>query len=220
MLLFIILAPFIGFLINATLGRRLSKTRLGWRGGGRDAGRVRLLAGVGGADLRRRARPPRDRADGVHVDDVGRLHGALHPPPRPALDADDPRGHRHRLADPHLLDQLHARGARRRVRPLLLVPEPLCRLHAHAGARRQLPDHVRRLGGRGALLVPAHRLLVHEEVGERCRQEGVRRQPHRRLRVHPRHVRRLRDLRDPGLQGHCRAGRDAAGRGRLGRRSR
>ena len=41
---------------------------------------------------------------------------------------------------------------------------------------------VRRLGGRRPVLVPADRLLVPEEVGLRRRQEGVHRQPHRRLR--------------------------------------
>ena len=40
--------------------------------------------------------------------------------------------------------------------------------------------------GRGALLVPAHRLLVREEERGRRRQEGVHRQPDRRLGLHPR----------------------------------
>ena len=46
---------------------------------------------------------------------------------------------------------------------------------------------VRRVGGRRPLLVPADRLLVQEAVGQRRRQEGLRRQPHRRLRLHPGH---------------------------------
>ena len=46
----------------------------------------------------------------------------------------------------------------------------------------ELPGDVRRLGRRRPLLVPADRLLVSEEVGVRRRQEGVHRQPHRRLR--------------------------------------
>ena len=77
-----------------------------------------------------------------------------------------------------------------RVRALLLVPEPVRVVHAGAGARLELPGDVRRLGRRRPLLVPADRLLVQEEVGLRRRQEGVRRQPHRRLRVHPRHAAR------------------------------
>ena len=81
---------------------------------------------------------------------------------------------------------LHARGDRPRVRALLLVPEPVRLLHAAAGARLERPGDVRRLGGRGPLLVPADRLLLREEVGLRRGEEGVRRQPRRRLRVHPR----------------------------------
>ena len=77
---------------------------------------------------------------------------------------------------------------RQRVRALLLVPEPVLLLHAGAGARLELPGDVRRLGGRRPLLVPADRLLLQEAVGRRRRQEGVHRQPHRRLRVHPRHA--------------------------------
>ena len=40
-----------------------------------------------------------------------------------------------------------------------------------------------RLGRRGSLLVPADRLLLRATRGTRCRQEGVHRQPRRRLRV-------------------------------------
>ena len=57
---------------------------------------------------------------------------------------------------------------------------------------RELPPDVRGLGGRGALLVPPDRLLLREGVRRRRRQEGVRRQPDRRLRLPARHVRRLR----------------------------
>ena len=52
--------------------------------------------------------------------------------------------------------------SRLRVRALLLVPEPVRRVHAAARARRELPGDVRRLGRRRPLLVPAHRLLVPE----------------------------------------------------------
>ena len=140
----------------------------------------------------------------------GDLAGAVRAPARPAVGADDPRRHRHRLAHPHLLDRLHARGDRRRVRALLLVPEPVRLVHARARARRELPGDVRRLGRRRALLVPAHRLLVHEAVGRRRRQEGVRRQPHRRLRLHPRDAADLRDVRHARLPG----GRGGRGRAR------
>ena len=119
---------------------------------------------------------------------------AAHPvgvPPRPAVGDDDPRRHGDRLPDPRLLDRLHARRAARRRGALLRLPEPVLLLHAHAGAGRQLPGHVRRLGGRRPLLVPAHRLLVREEERLGCGQEGVHHQPRRRLGIP---ARRLPDL--------------------------
>ena len=76
--------------------------------------------------------------------------------------------------------------SRLRVRAVLLVPESVRGVHARARARLELPRDVRRLGGRRPLFVPADRLLVSEEVGVRRRQEGVHRQPHRRLRVRAR----------------------------------
>ena len=50
----------------------------------------------------------------------------------------------------------------------------------------QLPAHVRRLGRRGPRVLPAHRLLVQQGLRRRRRQEGLHRQPHRRLRLPPR----------------------------------
>ena len=47
---------------------------------------------------------------------------------------------------------------------------------------RQLPAAVRRLGRRGPVHLPADRLLLQQEVRRRRRQEGIHRQPHRRLR--------------------------------------
>ena len=47
----------------------------------------------------------------------------------------------------------------------------------------QLPAHVRRLGGRRALLLPADRVLVRASRPRRRGQEGLHRQPHRRLRL-------------------------------------
>ena len=46
--------------------------------------------------------------------------------------------------------------------PLLYLAEPLCVHDAHPGAGRQFRDHVRRLGRGGPLLLPAHRLLVRK----------------------------------------------------------
>ena len=49
--------------------------------------------------------------------------------------------------------------------------------------------------GRRPLLVPADRLLLRQELRRRRRQESVHRQPHRRLRLHPRHLPDLQHLR-------------------------
>ncbi len=54
----------------------------------------------------------------------------------------------------------HERG----LRTLLRLPEPLHAGDAAARAGRQLPRPLRRLGGRGPLLLPAHRLLVRAHV--------------------------------------------------------
>ena len=212
MLLLIPLLPFLGFLLNASLGRRLSKAVAGAVACAAMVGVVRRVARRRLAARSRCA--PEARvivAAGLHLDHVRRLRRRLHAAARSAVGADDPRRHRHRLADSHLLDRLHARGARLRVRALLLVPEPLRGVHARARARRELPGDVRRLGGRRPLLVPADRLLVSEEVGGRRRQEGVHRQPHRRLRLRPRRAADLRAVRHARLPG---------GRARASRRSR
>ncbi len=205
------LLPFVGFLVNATLGRRLPKAvsgglaSLAMLASFAVSATLVLAARRHGARRARRSsrRSTRWIASGDFTLDVTLLR-------RPAVGGDDPRHHRHRLADPHLLDRVHARRGRQRVRALLLVPEPVRRVHARAGARLELPGDVRRLGGRRPLLVPADRLLVQEEVGVRRRQEGVRRQPDRRLRVHPRHARAVRAVRHARLPGHRRGGGAAA----------
>ena len=84
------------------------------------------------------------------------------------------------------LIHLYASGymARRpRLRALLRLPEPVLRRDAGAGAGRQPAGDVRRLGGRRPLQLPADRVLVHRQRQRRRRQEGVHRQPHRRLRL-------------------------------------
>ena len=197
------LLPFVGFLVNAAFGRRLPKAVSGAsrpaRWGCRSASSVD--GGVAAARQRAGRRRARDRRDAVHLDRVGRLNV-------PLAFRLDPLSAVMMLVITGigtlihlLLDGLHARRVGRRVRALLLVPEPVRRVHARAGARRELPGDVHRLGGRRALLVSADRLLVHEAVGRRRRQEGVHRQPRRRLRVHPRHARDLRDVRHAGLPG-------------------
>ena len=58
-------------------------------------------AGRGARDRRRRSSPGSPSGD---------FQVPLRAPARSAVVADDPGRHRHRLADPHLLDRLHARG--------------------------------------------------------------------------------------------------------------
>ncbi len=145
MLLLIPLLPFVGFLVNASFGRRLPKSI---------SGGVACLAMIASfvvsltavLGMHPAARGARDPPGRVHVDGVGRPADPVRAPARSAVGADDPGRHRHRLADPHLLDRLHARGDRQRVRALLLVPEPVRVVHARARARRELPGDVRRLG--------------------------------------------------------------------------
>ena len=79
-------------------------------------------------------------------------------------------------------------AARRGLLALLRLPEPLHVLHAGAGAGRELPADVRWLGGRRPRLVPADRLLLQAGLRRQRRQEGVHRQPHRRLRISARDV--------------------------------
>ncbi len=55
-----------------------------------------------------------------------------------------------------------------------------------------LAADVLRLGRRGPGLLSAHRLLVSEAVGQCRRDQGLHRQPRRRLRFRARHLRRLR----------------------------
>ena len=48
---------------------------------------------------------------------------------------------------------------------------------------KQLPADVHRVGRRGSGVVSADRVLVHQRFGCCRRQEGIHRQPHRRLRI-------------------------------------
>ena len=122
----------------------------------------------------------------------GAVPGRLGLPGRPAVGGDDPGRHLRRLPDPRLLDRLH--GARRRLRALLryLNLFMFAMLTLVLGANYL----VMFVGweGVGPLLLPADRLLVREAERRRRRQEGVHRQPHRRLRLP---ARRVPDLRRP-----------------------
>ena len=144
---------------------------------------------------------------------------------RRALRGDEPDRHGRRLADPRLLDRLHGRRPprRRRLPALLRLPEPVPVLDAAARPRRQPARALPRLGGRRALLVPADRLLVRRPLERLLRHEGLRRQPHRRLRLPARDLpavlvaRRRRDAElrraEGGAAAHRRADRDGPGAG-------
>ena len=197
MLLLIPLLPFVGFLLNASVGRRLSQSRVS--GGDRRRAAMRRRRSpcrvVGRRAAARRCRRSRGRSSQtrLHVDHVGRLSSAgftLRLDPLSALMILVVTGIGSLI---HIYSTAYMHEERDvGVRALLLVPESVRRVHAAPRARRELPRDVRRLGGRRPLLVPADRLLVPEEVGRRRRQEGVHRQSHRRLRVHPRRAAALR----------------------------
>ena len=124
-------------------------------------------------------------------------------------------GHRRGIPHPHLFRRLHV--GRSELLPLLRLPESVHVFHADAGAGQQLPGDVHRVGGRGAGVVSADRVLVHERFGGVGRKESVHRQPHRRLRIsdcpvpdHP--AFRLADV-HPGVRA---GGADRAGKRRRG----
>ncbi len=85
------------------------------------------------------------------------------------------------LADPRLLDRVHEGGPE--LRAVLRLPQPVPVLHAAAGPRAVDAGAVRRLGRRGARVVPADRVLVRGPRKGARGQEGVHHQPHRRRRL-------------------------------------
>ena len=166
MLLWIPLLPFVGFLVNTFGARRLPAKVIG------AVASLAMLAAFGVSAIavaRLVSLPPESREITQTVFTwIGSadFQVPLRSAARPVVGADDPGRHRHRFSDSRLFDGLHDRGRAARVRALLRVPEPLRRVHAAARARRQLRRDVRRLGRRGPVLVPAHRLLV-QEAGRR-----------------------------------------------------
>ena len=95
-----------------------------------------------------------------------------------AVDVFRAADHRCRLADPHLLDRLH--GRRSRAPTVFRLPEPVSGRDAAAGAGRQLPGPLRRLGRRGSGVLSADRVLGAQALGGHRGQKGVRGQPGRR----------------------------------------
>ncbi len=150
---------------------------------------VTLLAELLGRD----GAGPRHPPAAVHLDPGRPAPGRLRPAARPAVDVLRAADHRRRLADPHLLGRLH--GRRPGPAPVFRLPQPVPGRDAAAGARRQLPGAVRRLGRRGPGVLPADRFLVPQAVGGHGGQEGVRGQPGRRRRPGPGHVPDVQHLR-------------------------
>ena len=109
-----------------------------------------------------------------------RAAGGLRASAGPVVDVLRAADHRGRLADPRLLDRLY--GRRSRAAPVFRVHEPVLGRDAAAGAGRQLPRAVRRLGGRRFGVLSADRLLVLQTLRGHRRQEGVRGEPGRRRR--------------------------------------
>ena len=113
----------------------------------------------------------------LHLDRLRHVQRLGGPAARRPLLHHDAGGQRRRPAGAHLFHRLHAR--RRGPGALLHLPEPVRRRHAHPGDGGQLPADVRRLGRRGAVLLPADRLLVHAPERQRRRQKGLCGQPGR-----------------------------------------
>ena len=183
MLLLIPLLPFLGFLVNAALGRRLSQGGVGRRrvrGDARRRSRLSLAAVLAACS----ALPPESRADRaarLHLDRVGRLQRrfALRLDPLSAVMILVVTGIGsliHVYSTAYMHEEPDAEYARYFSYLNLFAAFMLVLV---LGV--ELPGDVRRLGRRGAVLVPADRLLVSEEVRRRRRQEGLHRQPHRRL---------------------------------------
>ncbi len=87
----------------------------------------------------------------------------------------DPGGHRHRHPHPPLLGGLHVGGGG--LCPLLLLPEPVRLLHAHAGAGLVAAAPVRGLGRGRPLQLPPDRLLLRHRGGFGGRAQGLPVQP-------------------------------------------
>ena len=150
-----------------------------------------VLSGAAPVLRRGRRGPPRLRRAHVHVDPGGRRSVSRWVLRRPADRLPPDRRHHDRPAGPHLLDRVH--GPRPRVLALLRVPQPVHVLDAPARPRGQLAGRVRRLGAGRAVQLPAHRVLVPQELGRPRREEGVPRQPRRRRRLRARDHGDLRD---------------------------
>ena len=182
----------LGALVNGLFGRRLREPLPGLIATAAVAGAFALALvaffGLLGREAGR-GRDPLALPAGRRPGPVRRLRDRL-------AVGDLPAGHhRRRARDPRLLDRLHAR--RRRVRALLRAPEPVRRLDADPGPGGLARAALHRLGRRGRLLLPAHRLLVPPDGERRRRPEGLHRQPDRRRRLPARELPGRGDVRHP-----------------------
>ena len=149
--------------------------------------------------LRARLRRRGAALHALHVDPGGQLRDRRQLRRRRADGRAADRGHDHRHARPRLLDRLH--GPRPGPLALLRLPQPVHVQHAAAGPGRQLPAALRGLGAGRPVELPADRLLVQPPHGGAGGQEGVPRQPRRRLRLRARHRCGLDDRRHAQLHG-------------------
>ena len=184
------LFPGSGFVINGLFGKRMPKTAVGVIA----AGAVLIsFIFAAGAVYQLAATAPNTSAPtssklyewinaGSAVTTSGeetRFVGGLGLPAGSAVFGDGSGRHRNRFPDPRLLHRIHVGGGR--VLPILRLPEPLHVLDADAGSREQLPDDVHRVGRRRSVFVSADRILLPQEERGRRGEEGIRREPSRRL---------------------------------------
>jgi len=128
----------------------------------------------------------------LHMDRFRRLRGKSGVSPGSALGRHDPGCNGSRLPHSYLFDRLYACGGRLLQVFRLHEPFPVC--DADPCPVRKLFDDVRRVGRRRALLVSTDWILLRPPQRRRRRKEGVHRQPHRRRRVHSRHIPDIHDI--------------------------
>ena len=143
------------------------------------------------------------------VHSLGRSQGRLGAAHRYADGGDAGGGDDGVVARASLFGRLHGR---RSLPPAVLRLSVAVHLRdADAGDGRQSRPVVLRLGGRRSRELSADRVLVSQAGSQRGRDQGVRRQPRRRLRLRARHFRRVHDDRRGRSRNDLRAG---AGAGR------
>ena len=197
LLTLIVVLPLVGFVLNGLAGNRLGKRFVSAVGCGLPIASFVLTAkcflDLRGGRLRAARRRP--RSPGRQIGD-GTFDGRLLV--RSQLErGHDPGRDRRRLADPRLLDRLHARGPE--LRALLRVPQPLPLLHAACwcwASRSSCSSWAGRASGSARYLLIG---FWFEDMAKAARrQEGLHRQPHRRRRLPARDVPPLRDPRHAG----------------------